>query len=232
MALAQRILEFNQSLSLDNVKLPKGVRVLNPFQGEHASRIEKINETFYTKFYNDNKKRKLIVGINPGRHGAGVTGLPFTDSKRLESDCGIAAPDGMHTHEPSSVFVYEVVRAWGGAEAFYKQFYINSVCPLGFVITNAKGREVNYNYYDDKALQSAVEPFILKTLKAQIALGMDTEKVWCLGSGKNAKFLKKFNEKHQLFGEVVSLDHPRYVVQYRTKRMPEYVDKFLGLLSE
>ena len=228
--IADRILAFNNALSLDGVKLPEGIRAMNPFKEEHAAMIADLTSQFYRKYYSDNRKRKFIIGINPGRHGAGLTGVPFTDTKRLESECGIPVP-GVHSHEPSSVFVYEVIKAYGGPEAFYRDFYINSVSPLGYVINNEKGREVNYNYYDSKALEEAVKPFILQTLKDQIAKGLETEKVWCLGSGKNFKFLKRFNDEHQLFGEVIPLDHPRYVVQYRNKRMPEYVEKFISLLG-
>jgi hypothetical protein len=44
----------------------------------------KICSSFYQKYYADNKKRSLIIGINPGRFGAGVTGIPFTDPIRLK----------------------------------------------------------------------------------------------------------------------------------------------------
>lgn len=230
MTLADRILDFSNSLSMEGVQLPGTIREMNPFREENAAVIARITKEFYNKFYGDNHSRKLILGINPGRLGAGLTGLPFTDTKRLASDCGIEVTE-VKSHEPSSVFVYEVIRAYGGAKKFYEDFYINSVCPLGFVITNEKGREVNYNYYDEKPLQEAVTPFILNTLKQQIAMGLDTDTVWCMGGGKNYKFLKKFNEEHQLFGNIVPLDHPRYVVQYKNKLMPQYVDKYLDLLT-
>src|SRR3569833_2031670 len=102
---------------------------MNPFrENEHAL---ELSTGFYKKFYNDNRQRHLILGINPGRHGAGYTGVPFTDTKRLQSDCGIKY-DGKETHEPSSVFVYEMIDAFGGPKEFYSKFYIHSICPLGF----------------------------------------------------------------------------------------------------
>ncbi len=33
--------------------------------------------------------RYLILGINPGRFGGGITGIPFTDPIRLQNICGI-----------------------------------------------------------------------------------------------------------------------------------------------
>ncbi len=126
---------------------------MNPFK--ESGEAVKVSSEFYRKYYGDNKPRHLILGINPGRFGAGVTGVPFTDSKRLTGECGIAYT-GKETHEPSSVFIYEMIHAYGGPEKFYQRFYINSVCPLGFVATGKNGKEVNYNYYDSKALTEAI----------------------------------------------------------------------------
>lgn len=226
---ADKILKFNQRLEL-TTKLPPGFEVMNPFIGENSEVIDRISTHFYQKFYSDSESRNLVLGINPGRLGAGATGLPFTDTKRLNADCGIAF-DEFSTHEPSSVFVYEVVNAFGGPEKFYSRFYVNSVCPLGFLVTNKKGNLVNANYYDDLALYKAVKPFIIKTLKEQVSFGINTEKVWCLGTGKNFKFLNELNKEIGLFKEIVPLEHPRYVVQYKSKLMPTYLEKFVRLLN-
>ena len=229
MSLAEKILEFNRDLELQ-AGLPKGFEVMNPFQGDGSEHIWRITEAFYHKFYGDEKPRNLILGINPGRLGAGATGLPFTDTKRLNAECGIPF-DEFELHEPSSVFVYGMINAFGGVEAFYSKFYINSVCPLGFLRLNDKGNLVNANYYDDKKLFEAVKPFIFHSLKTQVDWGLNTDRVWCMGSGKNFKFLKTINDEIQLFKEIIPLDHPRFVVQYRSKRMPEYIDKYLQALG-
>ena len=113
---------------------------------------------FTKNIYNDYRTRHLILGINPGRFGAGVTGIPFTDTKRLNDPCGIAY-SGKVTHEPSSVFVYEVIEAYGGVHEFYNDFYINSVFPLGFTISDGSGKEKNFNYYDNKELIAAIYQF-------------------------------------------------------------------------
>ena len=227
MTFADHIIQFNQSLHLD-ATLPEGVEVMNPFK--ERPHVLDISTQFYRKFYSDNQSRKLILGINPGRLGAGATGIPFTDTKRLASHCGLEI-EGLHLHEPSSVFVYEVIDAFGGPEAFYNSFYINSVCPLGFVKPSKSGKMVNYNYYDDPALQEAVTPFILETLKTQIDFGVETQTVYCLGQGKNARFLQKLNEIHGLFGRVVALPHPRYVMQYKAKQKDQYVNDYIKMLT-
>jgi hypothetical protein len=222
MTFADKILLFNRELSYFG-KLPKGISIMNPFREEQ---IISITKQFYEKFYDDNKTRYMILGINPGRFGAGVTGVPFTDTKRLTGECGISV-SGIATHEQSSVFVYEVIKAYGGTEKFYSDFYINSVCPLGFTFKNEKGREVNYNYYDDVNLYKAVYGLITQSILKQIKFGISTDVCFCMGYGKNAHFLNEINSKEKFFKKIVALEHPRFIVQYRLKRMAEFVDKYL-----
>ena len=224
--LADRILGFNSKLEF-NGTLPAGVRILNPYRDDPE--VMRISEAFYRKFYSDNRPRRLILGINPGRLGAGATGIPFTDSKRLEDPCGID-PGGLVTHEPSSVFVYRVIAAMGGPENFFGRFFIQSVCPLGFVRLNAKGNWVNCNYYDFPALQEAVTPFILANLKALSELGMETVTGIALGK-KNGACLREFNRASGTFGGITDLDHPRYIAQYKARQADLFVDKYREILS-
>ncbi len=228
MTYAEKILTFNKSLEI-NAALPAEIEILNPFTGENAKHIWPILEEFYGKFYGDNNPRKLILGINPGRLGAGSTGLPFTDTKRLNEFCGIAF-DRFKTHEPSSVFVYDVIQAFGGPTPFYRDFYIGSVCPLGFV-TPGKSGMVNINYYDVKELEKAVTPFIIESINTQLDFGLDRTKIYVMGSGKNFKFLNALNKKEKFAKEIVPLEHPRFVMQYRSKRKVEFVDKYLRELT-
>lgn len=72
-------------LELD-VTLPKGIEVMNPFTDSY---IFGYCKKFYAKYYNTTQQRTLIVGINPGRFGGGLTGIPFTDPIKLENECGI-----------------------------------------------------------------------------------------------------------------------------------------------
>jgi hypothetical protein len=226
MYLAERIIQFNTSLRFDN-PLPDGIRVMNPY-AENPSALE-TSTRFYRKFYSDDNPRKLILGINPGRFGAGVTGIPFTDTKRLEEKCELTI-EGLTTYEPSSVFVYEVIEAYGGVEKFFRDYYISSVCPLGFVKINENSKEINYNYYDSKELMSAAEPFIIESIEKQLAFGLDTKTCYCLGNNKNYKFLIKLNQKKSYFESIVPLEHPRFIMQYKSKRKEEYVAKFVGIL--
>lgn len=187
---------------------------------------ERVNRVFLEKYYSDKQPRTLLLGINPGRHGAGVTNVAFTDPVRLEEDCGIPN-DFKKREELSAQFVYQVIHAYGGVEKFYGQFFINSVVPFGFV---KDGK--NYNYYDDRQLQNAMEPFIIFHLKSLLEMGMNPKVCFCLGEGKNFKYLSKLNERKGFFGEVVPLSHPRYIMQYKRKKVGEYLEKYLNELGE
>ncbi|GEP97463.1 uracil-DNA glycosylase family protein [Chitinophaga cymbidii] len=220
---AAQIIDFNANLEFTG-KLPPGIRIMNPFREQHG--VMDIVRQFYGKFYGDHRRRQMIVGINPGRFGAGVTGIPFTDSQRLADPCGIVIP-GIKTYEPSSVYVYDVIAAYGGPERFYGDFYIAAMSPLGFTALQPGGKEINYNYYDSKALTDAVYGFMIDSLRKQLQFNIDRSVGYCLGTGKNADFVMRLNEKEKFFGKIIPLEHPRFVMQYRNKRKQEYIDKYL-----
>lgn len=227
MTFGERVVEFNSNLIYTG-KLPTGFQVMNPFLDNPETL--KVMKQFYDKFYTDNDRRRFIIGINPSRHGAGVTGVPFTDTKRLESACGIIM-ESARTHEVSSVFIYDMIAAFGGAEKFYSKFYINSPFPLAITRHTKNGIYLNANYYDDKELFSNVEDFMVDSLKKHISLGVDVSEVFVLGV-KNATFLKKINDREKLFGKITVLEHPRYIQQYKSKEKELYIDKYLIALNK
>lgn len=220
---AEKIIAFNASLRFDG-PLPEGIAIMNPFR-ENACATP-ASEAFYNKFYNDHRRRLAILGINPGRFGAGITGVPFTDPFRLKSACGIDIPQCPQAREPSSVFVYEIISAYGGLEEFYRDWYINSVCPLGFLKEKEPGKWLNYNYYDSAALKKAARPFIIKSLPEQIACGLDVRLCFCFGRDKNYKFISALNDEFHYFDRIIPLDHPRYIVQYKSALMKDYAQKY------
>jgi len=223
---ADKVIEFNKNLKYTG-KLPAGFRVINPYL-DNPETI-KVMEQFYHKYYNDSKQRKFIIGINPSRHGAGVTGIPFTDTKRLESVCGIKMKSA-YTHEISSVFMYDMITAYGGAEKFYRDFYINSPFPLAIIRQSKDGKWLNANYYDDPLLMQMTEEFMISSLRKHISLGLDTSEVFVLGK-KNANYIEKLNRKANLFGRLTVLEHPRFIQQYKSKEKQLYIDKYIILLN-
>jgi len=219
---AEKVIDFNQQLTFAG-NLPEGFQVINPFL-DNPETME-VMRAFYRKYYNDNRKRRFLIGINPGRHGAGVTGIPFTDTKRLESACGITMQSA-HTHEVSSLFIYDMIEAYGGVTPFYRDFYINSPFPLAIIRRTNGGSWRNANYYDDPALFEAVKGFMIDSLKLHIALGLDTCEVFVLGK-KNAEFIGRLNDEEKLFEKLTVLEHPRFIQQYKSKEKQAYIKKYL-----
>jgi hypothetical protein len=203
-------------------KLPAGVEILNPFKVESTYAL---SDSFYRKFYSDNNPRIFLIGINPGRFGAGVTGVPFTDPIRLEQKCRISN-DLPKRQELSSVFVYDMIEAFGGVEAFYSSVFFTSVSPLGFV----KGG-VNINYYDIPELRDFLEPYMVKSMQQQIVIGGLKKIAFSMGMGQNFKYLQVLNKKYQLFDKIESLPHPRWIMQYRLKRKQEFIDEYIDKIS-
>lgn len=195
--------------------LPPAVEWLLPLAELPETR--RVFAAFLEKYYNDDQPRRLILGINPGRFGAGVTNVAFTDPVHLERECGIENSFDKR-EELSAQFVYRVVNAVGGPSDFYSKFFVNSVVPFGFVKNG-----VNYNYYDEKPLQEAVKPLIRLHLNGLLSLGMDGSVCYCLGEGQNFKFFSKFNDEEGFFKTIIPLPHPRFIMQYKRKKIEEYV---------
>jgi len=124
-----------------------------------------------------------------------------------------------------------MIRAAGGADAFYSRVYVHAICPLGFVKQRPNATAINLNYYDDKALETAVTPFVENWLRTLVACGMRTDVVLCIGTGKNATYFTKLNERLGLFDRIIALEHPRYVMQYKARSMEVYVEKYLEALE-
>lgn len=218
---SQRVLNFFSTLQI-KTSISRNVEVLNPYQNPLAFQLCK---SFYTQYYADSKQRRIILGINPGRFGGGLTGIPFTDPIKLEMICGISN-DLDKKAELSADFIYKMIAAYGGANQFYESFYFSSVSPLGFT---RDGK--NLNYYDDKKLTEQLLPFILSCLNEQLKFGIDRKLAYCLGEGENYKFLFKLNEQHQFFENIIPLAHPRFIMQYKRKSLNQYIDSYLKAFS-
>lgn len=219
---SEQVLSFYKDLNIKK-RLPKGVVVLNPYLDDQAF---SFCSQFYTKFYNDNNERSVIFGINPGRHGGGMTGIPFTDPIKLETFCGIPNPFSKKP-ELSADFIYTMIEAYGGPEKFYGKFFFSAISPLGFT---KDGK--NLNYYDIKELQIALKDFIIESMMKQLSFGVKKSLCYCLGEGENFKFFSRLNSELKIFKDVIPLAHPRFIMQYRRKKIAEYVEGYLRSFNQ
>lgn len=221
-SFGEKVLDFYFTMKNDLV-LPEGVETIFPFDNEETRRVMEI---FFEKYYSDSEGRGFIFGINPGRLGAGITGIGFSDGQKLDSYCDI--PNTLEKRsELSAEFIFEVIHAYGGTEKFYRDFYITATSPIGFVKDNK-----NYNYYDSKALQESLDEFIFENIKKQLAFGMRSRDIICVGQGKNLKYLEALNTKHQLWGKIYTVPHPRWVMQYRRKEKEKYIGEYLKVFEK
>ncbi|WP_320052474.1 uracil-DNA glycosylase family protein [uncultured Acetobacteroides sp.] len=222
MTFGEQVVDFFNTLRFDQ-PLPDGVEAMNPYLlPETMDAVRK----YYTKYYSDSNPRTFIVGINPGRNGAGKTGIAFTDTVRLENPCQIEH-NLKPTTELSSEYIYAVVDAMGGPEAFFSKFYLTSASPIGFT-HNGK----NYNYYDSPAMLKATLSYMMEHLERQLAFGANRKQAICLGAGKNFKYLTEVNNLlGKPFEQIVAVNHPRFVMQYRRKSMEQEIDTFTNALA-
>ena len=167
---AQKVIEYNDKISNISIELPKGFRVVNPFNGENRTKVKDISKIFYTNYYDDNNNRSLIIGSSPAKRGTGVTGIPFEDSINLQKETGILI-DEYYISKSSSEFIYNVIEEYGGRNAFYSDFYMNFVCPIGIVKNSVKGNEINCNYYESKKLKEKLYSLIITNIEEIINLG-------------------------------------------------------------
>ncbi len=221
MSFGSLILQFYNELKVPLLD-DKSVEVLLPFSTEL---VQKVNEDFYRKFYNDQRERIFIIGINPGRFGAGVTGIPFTDPVNLKEILGIENPFP-EKHELSSRFVYAVINKIGGREIFFNHFYLTAVSPVGFV-RNGK----NLNYYDIKYLKEDWESFFIKSIKKQLEAGGNRNIGIVLGRGENSRYFEKINSRTGLFKNLIFLPHPRWIMQYRYNKQADYIKIYVDILK-
>ena len=201
---------------------PDDIELLNPYD---VAEVREVCRQFYKAYYEDDGPRTVLLGINPGRLGAGVTGISFTDPEKLENECDIVN-SFPKKEEMSSRFIYAWIHRYGSIIEFYKQFIILSVCPLGF-IKNGK----NINYYDQRDLIECSNKLIVDHQNFIQASGMANSQVFMLGKGKNFKYFEALNKEYNWYEKVIPLPHPRWVMQYRYSARFNIMDDMITTLN-
>ena len=220
MSFSTKAVKYFSSIKTPRLNL-RGVDLVNPYEN---NQVKAVVQSFFTKFYSNGNERLFFLGINPGRFGGGLTGIAFTDPVALRDHCKIDNNIG-DRKELSSKFIYAVAKNFGGVEKFFSEVFLTALYP--FAITkNGK----NYNYYDDKSLAEKLRSEIIRNIKVQIGFGARKDFAVLLGK-KNADFFKKINDNHAFFKNIIVLEHPRYIMQYRFKQVDKYIDKYISAIS-
>jgi hypothetical protein len=203
-------------------KLLNGIEIINPYGSDE---VKSVVKKFFRKYYDDSNERIFIIGINPGRFGGGLTGISFTDPVALREHCGIENNLG-NKKELSSKFIYSLANKFGGTENFFSKVFLTALYP--FALTR-DGK--NFNYYDDKNVSKTLSKDIIKNIKSQISFGARKDFAILLGK-KNADYFSKLNNEHKFFREIIVVEHPRYIMQYKLKKVESYIKKYLDAINK
>jgi len=121
-----------------------------------------VMKQFEQQFYADGYPKVVLCGINPGRLGAGKTGIPFIDfaslSKMIPEVC-------RNDSERSASFFFDVVQSIG-VKTFYQHFYVTNISWIGFQHNN---RNVNYDQLPDAAKDFVYRMFRFEMEQVQAA---------------------------------------------------------------
>ena len=172
-------------------------------------------DTFWQTYYGSSVPRVVICGINPGRHGAGKTGIPFLDFQSLAQLIpGVERSDS----EGSAGFFYQVVKRVG-ASAFFPTFYVTNIASVGFA---CEGKNLNYNELPGPALEIVERNFLL-----EMAVVQPTH-IISLGEVVHATVNK-------LMGKEVDctrrLPHPSWITTYRRNESEKWLSHYLAELG-
>jgi hypothetical protein len=220
MNFSTKAIDYFCNLKTPHLKI-SGVGVTNPYKNND---VKEIVKNLYTKFYNDQNERLYIIGINPGRFGGGLTGIAFTDPVALRENCGIENKFG-DRKELSSKFIYSATEKFDGTKKFFSKVFLTALYPFA-IIKNGK----NYNYYDEKTLSDLLREKIVGNIKAQINFGARRDLAILLGK-KNADYFLPINKEHKFFKKIITLEHPRYIMQYKLKQIDSYIHKYYEAIN-
>jgi len=80
-------------------------------------------------------------------------------------------------------------------------------------------------------LQNNIKGFVVDCMNKQLEFGIDRTVTYCLGDGKNYRYLLKLNEEMKFFDKIIPLSHPRFIMQYKLKKKEEYIQSYLEKLK-
>jgi uracil-DNA glycosylase len=169
-------------------------------------------DAFWNTYYPEGPPRTVICGLNPGRFGAGQTGIPFMDFLSLSQLLpGIQRLDS----ERSAGFIFRVVQAYG-AEAFFQRFYVTNVASVGFL---RDGKNLNYPALPEQALEIVERNFL-----AEMEI-VKPERIISLGREVHRTVLKLLGDRVECES---CLPHPAWVATYRSASMGEWVGRYVA----
>jgi hypothetical protein len=210
-----RVMEFYESLERFRWATPE-VALLSPIADDQR---RQAMAAFCSAYYNDDQSRVFWLGINPSRVRPTSTGVPYTDGFALLEKCGIVN-DFSKSRELTADFFYQFIDAYGGAKPFYARHYAGAAYPLSIL------KKDKYCNYYDKDLPEEVMASIPGQIRRQAEIGHRGVLV-IIGSGENSKVLNALNDELGIFSHVLVVEHPRYILQYKSAVLQDFLAKFV-----
>lgn len=174
-----------------------------------------IMDAFCEKFYSNQIPKIVICGINPGRLGAGLTGVPFFDFASLSK---IFPSIQRNDTENTAQFFFKVIEKIG-VERFFKYFYITNVSSVGY----SKGKS-NFNF---NKLPDNLQSIVFSNFAKEIEL-IKPAKIIALGEAA-------FNGVESALGKnnyrLEKLKHPSWIMQYKRDEINFWVQAYADALS-
>ncbi|RLQ93620.1 uracil-DNA glycosylase family protein [Falsibacillus albus] len=208
--------DMQSDLELRETLEREKITVLNGFYKNF-----KLVKKYYKHVYSNQSERVVLCGINPGRNGAGKTGIPFLD---FDSVSQIISDLDRNDKESSAQFIKSIINEIG-TESYYSSIYMTNISWFGFT-----KEEKNLNYYDlpeslsDRFTDSFIEEMKILKPRTIVPLSREVEKT-----------LKKMREDGRLqFPVADRLPHPYYcsIGKNAVKYKEIYVNRLTDLIGD
>ena len=201
-----------------NTLKSKNIRILSEFLDNEKNIIE-----FHKKYVEPNSPKIVICGINPGRKGAGKTGIPFIDFASLTR----MLPDiKENDSEQTAKFFFSVIQKIG-IENFYKNFHVTNLSWFGFSRID-KNKNVNY---DNEDIPAEIKNCLIDKFVEEMEL---INPDYIITLSKDVLYeLKSLKEQKKISSEIgARLNHPSWITTYRSKDINMWKIKYVETLSE
>ncbi|MEO2077381.1 MAG: uracil-DNA glycosylase family protein [Bacillus sp. (in: firmicutes)] len=203
---------FQEKKCITEALSNQGISVLTGF----VDNVHLVRD-FYESCYKNDNRRIVLCGINPGRLGAGKTGVPFLDylslSKLLN---GIDNKDS----ELSAKFIFSIIESIG-IERFFDHVYLTNISWFGFVKGN---KNVNYYELGEELQREFTYGFIkeMEIIQPQVIIPL---------SKKVKKTLMQMKKENLLDAKIAPpLSHPYYYSNFKS-RYEEGFEKYKEVIE-
>lgn len=196
--------------------LSNNVNILSDFLDNKQNIIQ-----FHERYIKNSKPKIVLCGINPGRFGAGLTGIPFIDFNSLGKMLPFVESI---TSEKSAGFFFSVIQEFGIVE-FYKNFHVTNLSWYGFCKCN-KGS--NVNYYD---LRTDIQRYLIDIFVREIEY-INPEVIIPLSTQVYHE-LRALKESGEIKAEIgPRLNHPSWITTYRSRELSHWRNQYISVLKK